>query len=199
MTEKKRESLREKRRRETRDLLLTALIDLVTDKGFQATSIEDITQEAGTSRATFYAYFDSKDAALAAALDQSWDEAEAIYTQFGALADWSTGTISDWLTTFATTWRATARRNFAVAQGALAQLPPGRPSGNDRLARAARARTELWAHFTEPEADTRATMMVLLLQDMFTHHFFSTPSGDLDLLVHYLTSAVRDLLQADRA
>src|SRR5687767_6004037 len=53
-------TLRQRQKQQTRELLLETAGALFAEKGYQATSIDDIIQAAGTSRATLYAYFDGK-------------------------------------------------------------------------------------------------------------------------------------------
>ena len=44
----------------TRGLLEQAFMEVVAQKGFQAVSVQDITERAGVNRATFYAHFPDK-------------------------------------------------------------------------------------------------------------------------------------------
>jgi AcrR family transcriptional regulator len=44
----------------TRQLLDQAFIQLLTEKGFEAITVQDVTQRAGVNRATFYAHFQDK-------------------------------------------------------------------------------------------------------------------------------------------
>ena len=46
--------------RRTQKLILDALIDLTTEKGFAAVTVRDITQRAGINRATFYRHYQDK-------------------------------------------------------------------------------------------------------------------------------------------
>ncbi len=48
----------------TRLLLQQAFMDLLEEKGFQAITVQDITEKAGVNRATFYAHFPDKYALL---------------------------------------------------------------------------------------------------------------------------------------
>ncbi|HEX8992285.1 MAG TPA: TetR family transcriptional regulator [Anaerolineales bacterium] len=48
----------------TRNLLENAFMDLIQEKGFQAVTVQDITERAGVNRATFYAHFADKYALL---------------------------------------------------------------------------------------------------------------------------------------
>lgn len=52
-----------------RDLILTAMIRVVGSKGYKETSVADVIEEAGTSRTTFYKYFDDKHECFLAAYD----------------------------------------------------------------------------------------------------------------------------------
>lgn len=48
----------------TRNLLEQAFMQLIQEKGFQAVTVQDITERAGVNRATFYAHFADKYALL---------------------------------------------------------------------------------------------------------------------------------------
>jgi AcrR family transcriptional regulator len=48
----------------TRQLLEQSFLDVVSEKGFQSVSVQDITEKAGVNRATFYAHFPDKYALL---------------------------------------------------------------------------------------------------------------------------------------
>lgn len=54
-------SLREKKKRATRDALVAAGLELFTRDGYAATSVEAIAAHAGVSRRTFFRYFADKD------------------------------------------------------------------------------------------------------------------------------------------
>jgi AcrR family transcriptional regulator len=57
VTEKKRE---DRRIRRTRQALQKAFVEVVREKGFAATSIQDITERANVNRGTFYLHFTDK-------------------------------------------------------------------------------------------------------------------------------------------
>ena len=48
----------------TRSLILQSFMEMLPEKGFQAVSVQDITDKAGINRATFYAHFPDKYALL---------------------------------------------------------------------------------------------------------------------------------------
>ncbi len=57
---------RERHRLETRERLFRAALRAFTEKGFQETTVEDITNAADVGKGTFFNYFPSKDHVLAA-------------------------------------------------------------------------------------------------------------------------------------
>src|ERR1700683_3298939 len=57
---------RERRTTETRERLLRAALDLFARKGFNETTVEDITESADVGKGTFFNYFPSKDHILLA-------------------------------------------------------------------------------------------------------------------------------------
>jgi AcrR family transcriptional regulator len=54
----------QRRRQQTRKLLQDAMLDLVLERGFDAITIQEITDRADLGRGTFYFHFDSKEDAL---------------------------------------------------------------------------------------------------------------------------------------
>ncbi|HET7398290.1 MAG TPA: TetR family transcriptional regulator [Intrasporangium sp.] len=58
------DGLRVRKKRETREGLHRAALDLVEEKGFAAVTTEEIAARAGVSTRTFFNYFSSKDAAV---------------------------------------------------------------------------------------------------------------------------------------
>jgi AcrR family transcriptional regulator len=61
-------SLRDRTRRAVRAEILEAAMRLFLSQGYEATTIEEIAEEAGISRRSYFRYFVSKDDALAEAL-----------------------------------------------------------------------------------------------------------------------------------
>jgi AcrR family transcriptional regulator len=53
-----------------RQLILDAMIRVVGRKGYKLTSVADVIEEAGTTRTTFYKYFEDKQQCFLAAYDQ---------------------------------------------------------------------------------------------------------------------------------
>ena len=59
--------------RSQRERLLEATVRVVAEKGYGATTVADLTREAGISRTTFYAMFEDKEACFLAAYDSVVD------------------------------------------------------------------------------------------------------------------------------
>ncbi|HYE24064.1 MAG TPA: TetR/AcrR family transcriptional regulator [Clostridia bacterium] len=59
------EGRRERKRAETRERIFGAALSLFADKGFAATTVEDITQLADVGKGTFFNYFPTKEHVLA--------------------------------------------------------------------------------------------------------------------------------------
>ena len=57
-------SRRERKKQETRQRLLEASMSLFREKGYNATTVEEITERADVAKGTFFNYFDSKEALL---------------------------------------------------------------------------------------------------------------------------------------
>lgn len=199
MAESKKLSLRERRKRETREDLLEAAGTLFGQKGYNATSIDDIVEEAGASRATLYAHFASKSALLEALLDQMQTEALRYYEQFGELTDWSRRSVLGWVTSFAVAWERDSARNRAASAAYPRAFLEDAPRWHREHVRAVRKNTELWSHFTSQEASVRASMMVHVLEHELSDRFLSDTESseiDFDVFVGYLCDAIRALLEA---
>ena len=61
----------EERRADQRERLVRAAINEFSKRGYHRTSVEDIVRSAHTSRTAFYAFFDNREAAMFAALQES--------------------------------------------------------------------------------------------------------------------------------
>lgn len=66
--------LREAQKQMTRRLLLDGGLDLFRTKGYAATTVDEIATAAGTTRVTFYAYFDSRSDLMRALIDEQLHE-----------------------------------------------------------------------------------------------------------------------------
>jgi AcrR family transcriptional regulator len=75
--------------RSQRERLLDAAVDVVAEKGYAATTIADLTKEAGVSRTTFYEMFPDKEACFLAAYDAAADVlARRVASAFESEREW---------------------------------------------------------------------------------------------------------------
>lgn len=68
------EGLRERKKRERKQALRTAAIELALEKGFANVTIEDICDRCGVSRRTFFNYYSTKEEALLGRADTVFDD-----------------------------------------------------------------------------------------------------------------------------
>jgi AcrR family transcriptional regulator len=94
--------------RSQRERLLEAAIRVVAEKGYAATTVADLTREAGISRTTFYAMFDDKEGCFLAAYDGI---ADALVRRVAAAYEAEEG------------WPNKARAGLAALLEALAEEP----------------------------------------------------------------------------
>lgn len=75
------DGLRERKRQQTRQALISAAMRLFADKGYEETTVAEIAAAAGVSTMTFFNYFASKDEVLFPHLSSRIDAAVAIIGQ----------------------------------------------------------------------------------------------------------------------
>lgn len=64
----------DRRVRRTRKALRDALMTLITEKGYDAITVQDITDEADLARATFYLHYRDKDELLSKSMEDVYDD-----------------------------------------------------------------------------------------------------------------------------
>jgi AcrR family transcriptional regulator len=94
--------------RSQRERLLEAAVRVVSEKGYGATTVADLTREAGISRTTFYEMYEDKEACFLAAYDGAVD---ALVRQVSAAYEAEEG------------WPRRARAGLAALLEALAAEP----------------------------------------------------------------------------
>lgn len=77
-------SVREKKKKETRQAIMQAAIRLFSEKGFEKTSIEELAKAAGIGKGTIYGYFQTKSEILHAFCE---DELECLHEELTTNAD----------------------------------------------------------------------------------------------------------------
>lgn len=189
-------SLRERQKQFARVQLLEAAERRFNEKGFAETSIEEILEAAGVSRATLYAYFTGKEGLLFAIAEQTFDDAQRQYEGFATLPEWTLPSIEKWL-------RDTASERIEFGPRYKSVLVSGRgflssPAGLDRtdgLIKAVLTRSTGWAHLDSDEAHVRARMLVVLVEQQFYDLILrDDPLDALDQFVRFTARAVILLL-----
>jgi AcrR family transcriptional regulator len=89
-------SRRERKKDETRERITQAAIDLIAERGFEATTVDDIAARADVAKGTFFNYFPRKEAVLDALPERIGNEMEQVTSEI--LAD--EGTALEKLTRF---------------------------------------------------------------------------------------------------
>src|SRR3970282_1199369 len=67
---------RERKKEETKERIFKAAVKLFRDKGFEATTIDDITERADVAKGTFFNYFPKKEAVLGYLSEEQLAEAD---------------------------------------------------------------------------------------------------------------------------
>jgi len=127
----------------SREVLAEAACELFLERGYDATTVADITTRAGVSRSSFFNYFSSKADVVWAALDERLDAATASLAVTGATGIPVPTVLRELVTAFAPDSLALAIANSA-AMGVDADLERERAIRQLHLGRAiaARLRTE---------------------------------------------------------
>ena len=142
-------NLREKQKQQTRTSLLEHALRLFQEKGYVATTIDDIATAVGTTRVTFYAHFPNKEALFLAALDE--DAAAVISEGVLHLLDDSVAS-AEWHETLILTLVAAVDRH-PLARRVIAGLEP------DVTDRVIDEDQPLTINFTVGDAETAAAQL----------------------------------------
>ncbi|MBB2943328.1 AcrR family transcriptional regulator [Actinoplanes lutulentus] len=184
-------SPRERLKVMTRSQLLDSAEALFGEKGFAQTSIDDILESSGVSRATLYAHFTGKEGLLIGVAERMFDAAQQQYDAFAALPDWSHPSIEGWLRDVATDRIRLAPRYRSVLGAARAFLSS--PIGLDRLdglISTVLGHSAGWSHLEPEEAAVRSRMLVILLeQQLYDLVSRDDPADELDAFVRYTANA----------
>ncbi len=90
----------ERRKERTRRLLQQAATELMFEKGYDAVSIQDITDRADVGRGTFYVHFRDKEDVVWSILREGFDQLDAQIAQIGGDMPFEVRAYHIWLTIF---------------------------------------------------------------------------------------------------
>lgn len=126
MTNKERRkpaTLRAEQQQETRERLVKATIDVISLKGYQSATIDNITSYAGTGRATFYLHFRSKPEALMAGWQEIYmPQMLSFLLTLDNKSPLSKAGIEDWVASVVSFWEDS--RSIALASNEAIALDP---------------------------------------------------------------------------
>ena len=149
------------------DAVATATRRLLSDRRLDELTVVDLIREARVSRASFYAYFESKHAAVAALAEEVMEEIHALWSPWLAGEEETLTLESIWLESIAL-WREQQAVLMAAAEAWRADATAGGAWGammkryaDSVYSYIERARAEGRAP-REPDARTLATVLVLL-------------------------------------
>jgi AcrR family transcriptional regulator len=157
-------SLRERQKAQTREHLLDAAAGLIAERGFGDTTMDDIARAAGSSRATVYAYFATKDDILRTLAVEMWEDTEDLYRAFAALPEWSPAAIRGWIEDVAAVWDRTSVRTRAVVESMSRELGVEYLDYHRRYVRTLTGDETNWKRFSPEEAEIRAHLLITQLE-----------------------------------
>ena len=160
-------SLRDRQKAQTREHLLDVAAGLFADKGYNETTIEDIARAAGSSRATVYSYFSTKDDILRTLAIEMWETTEDTYRAFAELPEWSAGAIRGWLEDVAAEWDRTIVRIRVVVESLSRDLHDDYLRYHRSFVRTLTGDEERWSRFPAAEAEVRALLLISQMETFF--------------------------------
>lgn len=142
---------RERRRQQTRDVLIAAASEVFARRGFEGASLEEIAEAAGFTRGAIYKHFEGKEDLFFAVVDQL---NEQVIEAFRLIARES-ATPGDWdISRLADLWRASVSESELFAMGKEHELYVLRnPDARPRAVAHRRKQRELVAGFIDEVAE----------------------------------------------
>lgn len=94
------------RRSRSRQAIVSAASQVLSERGLAAMTVEDILAVAGVARATFYSHFTDKSDVTRAVVAEMFSRAEVLYRRFAALNPPDEAAVRSWLEEAYDQWRA---------------------------------------------------------------------------------------------
>jgi len=122
--------MREAQREFTRNRLIEAAIEVFSEKGYARTTVDDIAERAGSTRATFYLHFKTKSDLLSELIGRGERHYHKIYQDLSPIAQRPTlAGVRMWLSVAMAEWKSVANLSRPVHEAASIE-----PEVNDILA-----------------------------------------------------------------
>jgi AcrR family transcriptional regulator len=164
-------SLRERQKAQTREHLLDVAAGLFAEKTYGATTIEDIARAAGSSRATVYSYFSTKEDILRTLAAEMWEAAERLYRSLTELPEWSRDTIRAWLDDVVASWDRTIVRIRFVVESMSRELRDDYLHYHRSSVGLLTADLERWHPFSAAEAEIRSLLLIAQMETFFANWY----------------------------
>ncbi|NUS55114.1 MAG: TetR/AcrR family transcriptional regulator [Streptomycetaceae bacterium] len=191
--------LRAQHKQLTRARLVSAAVDLFEEKGYDATTVDDVVARAGAARATFYLHFSGKSDIVGELADRIWADTGRRFAAFAELPDWSAASIRGWLADYVETGEATQKVLKLFAEQLPQTLRGQHTAHQQEFIRSLTRPPERWAHFTRPEAKRRAFLLINQLETFIPSWQAGRWARERSAMLDTLTSVWRATLEADRA
>lgn len=197
--QKKPLSLRDRQRQQTLQHLMEVAADLIVANGFSATSIDDLAKAAGTSRATVYSYFGSKDAIVEEITRTLWESADDMYREFGELSEWNKANVLAWLTgSVLPRWLHDRPLHRAARKGGTKALEARYEDYADRYVKSLTKKQALWEErFKSKEIRRRALMIISMLESYMSKLLTFEEEPDKEAVMATLADVILDVLHAN--
>jgi AcrR family transcriptional regulator len=190
-------SLRDRQKAQTREHLLDVSAALFADKGYSETTIEDIARAAGSSRATVYSYFSTKEDILRTLAVEMWETTDGIYRAFAKLPDWSAATLRGWLEDVTAEWDRTLVRVRVVIESRSRDLNDDYLRYHRRFVRTLIGDKERWSRFSPGEAEVRALLLISQMETFFGNWYIRGWKMDRATVLDTLTDVWCATLKVD--
>lgn len=93
------------RRSRSRQAIVAATSKVLSERGYNLMTVEDILSEAGVARATFYSHFTDKNDVTRAVIEQMFLRAKSLYVSFSQIEEVTRDTVTAWLNDAYDQWR----------------------------------------------------------------------------------------------
>jgi AcrR family transcriptional regulator len=184
-----KQSLREAQKQFTHDRLLQAAVDEFSERGYSATTVDDVVTRAGATRATFYLHFKGK----ADMVLELMEHANNFRPRWDLLREFprrpSRERIREWLVRTTDAWEANRDLINVIYQGVAAE-PELMAGQNDRAQGVLSVFVDSIRHLGwESEQHARAEAMLLFaqLERSFSYWNFEDDTGERKLVIDLLT------------
>jgi len=164
-------SLRDRQKAQTREHLLDVAAGLFAEKSYNDTTIEDIARAAGSSRATVYTYFSTKDDILRTLAVELWETAEGLYRAFAELPEWSVETVRSWLEDVVASWDKTVARIRFVVESMSRELRDDYLRYHRSSVRLLTGDPSRWQPLSPAEAEVRALLLIAQMETFFANWY----------------------------